>query len=171
MLLLFFPSHSFLCECSRICLCRYHPSVQLQTSFVIKEVKWTSKSLSSLLWILSPRPKTYVGKTYRLKVKTCMACWKQLTIKHNSLSSSTQHSALQQRALQSDNLEYYTLVRWDKRFVDQASDVPSISFLCQNPFNSFFFLFFLNAKMKIKRRGVPSIFSFEYNLSPNLISK
>ena len=115
-------------------------------------MKGSSKILWSPLWILSPRPETYVGKTYRLKVKTCMACWKQLTIKHNSLSSSTQHSALQQRALKSDNLEYYTLVRWDKRFVDQASDVPSISFLCQNPFNSFFFLFFFKCKNENKEK-------------------
>ena len=30
--------------------------------------------------------------------------------------------------LKSDNLQYNTLVRWDKRHIDQVSDVPSINF-------------------------------------------
>ena len=40
-----------------------------------------------------------------------------------------------QAHLKSDNLQYNTLGRWDKRLIDQASDVPSIIF-----FHIFIFL-------------------------------
>ena len=51
-----------------------------------------------------------------------------------------------------------SLGRWDKRLVDQASDVPSIFFfiksckiLCKNPFNLFFHFFYKIMKRKIKK--------------------
>ena len=46
-----------------------------------------------------------------------------------------------------------SLGRWDKRLVDQASDVPSI--LCKTPFNLFYHFFYKITKMKIKSFECP----------------
>ena len=71
--------------------------------------------------------------------------------------------------LKSDNVQYNTLGRWDKRLIDQASDVPSIIFFhnfLQNSLQKsfqFIFLFFCNStEMKIKSFECPkSIKSYE----------
>ena len=54
--------------------------------------------------------------------------------------------------------------RWDKRLVDQASDVPSIIFFhdflqnsLQNPFNLFSYFFYKITKMKIKSFECPKV--------------
>ena len=55
--------------------------------------------------------------------------------------------------LKSDNLQYNTLGRWDKRLIDQVSDVPNI--ICINCSNFFM-------KMKIKSFECPkSIRNYE----------
>ena len=47
-----------------------------------------------------------------------------------------------------------SLGQWDKRLVEQASDVPSI-ILCKNLFNLFFLLFYKITNMKIKSFECP----------------
>ena len=77
----------------------------------------------------------------------------------SSFSFNNVHSYITSK-LKSDNLQYDTLVRWDKWLVHQASDVPSIIFffmisckmLCKNVFNVFFYKF---TKIKTKSFECP----------------
>ena len=74
---------------------------------------------------------------------------------------------------------YYAVLlgRWDKRIVDQESDVPSIIFfilfidLCPIHVVTCTLISNLATDYIQKRTGQALLFSFEYNLSPNLISK
>ena len=64
--------------------------------------------------------------------------------------------------LKSNNLQYNTLVRWDKYLVDQVSDVPGISFFhnflqtaLQNVFQFIiYYLFFIFRIYKIENTGL-----------------
>ena len=55
--------------------------------------------------------------------------------------------------MKSDNLQFSTLVRWDKWLVDQASDVPSIFFIISHRLRALKTLYFYFSKFikKIKK--------------------
>ena len=81
--------------------------------------------------------------------------------------------------LKSENLQYNTMVRWfagtndlsTKRLMFQTLlDLGHSKLFCPIHVVSFALISILATDHIQKRRGEPGLFSFEYNLSPNLIS-
>ena len=56
---------------------------------------------------------------FKTKFSTLVPLYRHRDIGNVDLSSNVLYD------LKSDNLQYNTLGRWDKRLIDQASDVPS----------------------------------------------
>ena len=88
----------------------------------------------------------------------------QLTKKINCVPAGKKVKVVENkiRCLKSDNLQYNTMVRWNKWLVDQASDVPSISFFIISckffakilPID-FFIFFYKFTKIKVKSFECP----------------
>ena len=75
--------------------------------------------------------------------------------------------------LKSENLQYNTLVRWDERLINQASDVPSIiffhNFFQKKKKKSFQFIFWsFYSFTKMKTKSFESIRNYEKNNAWNI---